>query len=54
VVEEVTLGKEVSEREETVHGTVRKTEVDVERLDGGTTGTTGSTGTTGTNDLNRR
>ena len=33
VVEEVTLGKEVSEREETIHDTVRKTEVDVERLD---------------------
>lgn len=40
VVEEVTLGKEVTEREETIHDTVRKTEVDVERLDGGTTGTT--------------
>ena len=33
VVEEVTLGKEVSEREETIRDTVRKTEVDVERLD---------------------
>jgi len=33
VVEEVTLGKEVSEREETIKDTVRKTEVDVERLD---------------------
>ena len=32
VVEEVTLGKEVSEREETIRDTVRKTEVDVERL----------------------
>lgn len=32
VVEEVTLGKEVSEREETIHDTVRKTEVDVEKL----------------------
>ncbi|UOR06475.1 YsnF/AvaK domain-containing protein [Hymenobacter aerilatus] len=32
VVEEVTLGKEVTEREETVHDTVRKTEVDVENL----------------------
>lgn len=37
VVEEVTLGKEVTEREETIRDTVRKTEVDVERLDGGTT-----------------
>ena len=42
VVEEVTLGKEVTEREETIHDTVRKTEVDVERLDGGTTGTSTS------------
>lgn len=32
VVEEVTLGKEVTEREETIHDTVRKTEVDVEKL----------------------
>ncbi|HEX8350752.1 MAG TPA: YsnF/AvaK domain-containing protein, partial [Hymenobacter sp.] len=31
VVEEVTLGKEVTEREETIHDTVRKTEVDVEQ-----------------------
>jgi uncharacterized protein (TIGR02271 family) len=43
VVEEVTLGKEVTEREETIHDTVRKTEVDVERLDGGTTNTTSYT-----------
>ncbi|MEJ7740485.1 MAG: YsnF/AvaK domain-containing protein [Chitinophagaceae bacterium] len=33
VVEEVSLGKEVNEKEETVRGTVRKTEVDVENLD---------------------
>jgi stress response protein YsnF len=32
VVEEVSLGKEVEEREETVRGTVRSTEVDVENL----------------------
>ncbi|SET76929.1 YsnF/AvaK domain-containing protein [Hymenobacter actinosclerus] len=32
VVEEVTLGKEVTEREETIRDTVRKTEVDVEQL----------------------
>jgi uncharacterized protein (TIGR02271 family) len=32
VVEEVSLGKEVEEREETIHDTVRKTEVDVENL----------------------
>lgn len=33
VVEEVSLGKEVTEREETIRDTVRKTEVDIERLD---------------------
>jgi uncharacterized protein (TIGR02271 family) len=33
VVEEVRLGKEVTEREETVRDTVRKTEVDVEKFD---------------------
>ncbi|RIY11860.1 DUF2382 domain-containing protein [Hymenobacter rubripertinctus] len=32
VVEEVTLGKNVTEREKTIHETVRKTEVDVEKL----------------------
>ncbi|NVO32680.1 YsnF/AvaK domain-containing protein [Hymenobacter sp. P5342] len=32
VVEEVTLGKEVTQREETIHDTVRKTEVEVEKL----------------------
>jgi uncharacterized protein (TIGR02271 family) len=32
VVEEVSLGKEVEEREETIRGTVRSTEVDVENL----------------------
>jgi len=34
VVEEVRLGKEVEQRDETVRGTVRKTDVDIERLDG--------------------
>ncbi len=33
VVEEVSLGKEVSQRDETIRDTVRKTEVDVEELD---------------------
>ncbi len=37
VVEEVSLGKEVQERTETISGTVRKTEVDVENI--GTTDT---------------
>lgn len=51
VVEEVSLGKEVSEREEVVRDTVRKTEVDVERLDDrtGTTGNSTNTDTTNPN-----
>jgi len=36
IVEEVTVGKQVSERQEQIHDTVRHTEVDVQRLDGGT------------------
>ena len=34
VVEEVSLGKKVTEREETIHETVRNTEVDVEQIPG--------------------
>jgi len=34
VVEEIRMGKEVEERDETVRGTVRRTDVDVERLGG--------------------
>lgn len=34
VVEEVSLGKDVTEREETIRDTVRKTEVDVEQIPG--------------------
>jgi stress response protein YsnF len=34
VVEEVRLGKEVEERDETIRGTVRRTDVDVERIEG--------------------
>ncbi|UOQ53005.1 YsnF/AvaK domain-containing protein [Hymenobacter cellulosivorans] len=41
VVEEVTLGKEVTEREETIRDTVRKTEVDVERINDASTQRTG-------------
>jgi uncharacterized protein (TIGR02271 family) len=37
VVEEVSLGKEVTERDEVVRDTVRKTEVDVEQIQGSTT-----------------
>ncbi len=46
VVEEITLGKNVSERDETIHDTVRKTEVDIENLDRPkhTTSATGSSG----------
>ncbi|MBC3539008.1 YsnF/AvaK domain-containing protein [Rufibacter sediminis] len=45
VVEEVSLGKEVEERDEVVRETLRSTEVDVENL----TTRTGTTNTTGTN-----
>ena len=50
VVEEVVVGKEASERTETVRDTVRRTDVDVEQIPGQTvtTGTTTMTGTTGT------
>jgi len=37
VVEEVTVGKQVSERQQQVHDTVRRTEVEVERLGAGGT-----------------
>ncbi|TGE22862.1 YsnF/AvaK domain-containing protein [Hymenobacter metallicola] len=43
VVEEVTLGKEVTEREETIRDTVRKTEVDVERINDASTQRSGYT-----------
>lgn len=39
VVEEVSLGKQVTEREETIHDTVRNTEVDIEQLPGASTAT---------------
>ncbi|RYD51880.1 MAG: DUF2382 domain-containing protein [Sphingobacteriales bacterium] len=45
VVEEVSLGKEVTERQETIRDTVRKTEVDVEQIPG--TETINRTNTTG-------
>ncbi len=45
VVEEVSLGKQVTEREEKIHDTVRKTEVDVEQIPGSNT----TTNTTGAN-----
>lgn len=58
VVEEVRVNKDSSEREETIHDTVRNTEVDVENLESKTTtkptgydtttGNTSGTGTSGT------
>jgi uncharacterized protein (TIGR02271 family) len=55
VVEEVRVGKETSQRTETIRDTVRHTEVDVEPVTGTATGAgtatapaTGTTGTTGT------
>ncbi|MFN3792723.1 YsnF/AvaK domain-containing protein [Massilia sp.] len=36
IVEEVTVGKQVDQRQEQINDTVRHTEVDVQRLDGGT------------------
>lgn len=43
VIEEVSLGKQVTEREEVIHDTVRNTEVDVEQIPGTTTTTTPTT-----------
>ncbi len=51
VVEEVSLGKEVTEREQVIHDTVRNTEVDVEQIPG-TTSTSTTTSSTGTTDTN--
>jgi uncharacterized protein (TIGR02271 family) len=57
VVEEVSLGKEVTEREQVVRDTVRNTEVEVEQIPGTTTNTANTTNTTNTtsyDDTNRR
>jgi uncharacterized protein (TIGR02271 family) len=48
VVEEVRLQKDVEERQEVIHDTLRSTDVEVENL--GTSGTTGLTGTTTSTD----
>lgn len=49
VTEEIEVGKQVTEREQTVSDTVRHTDVRVEQLEGGaTTGTTSTTGLAGT------
>lgn len=53
VVEEISLGKEVTEREETVRDTVRKTEVDIEQINNPTTNTTNTTNTDDYNNSNR-
>ena len=45
VVEEVVVGKQATERTETVHDTVRRTDVEVEQIAGTTTGTTFDTTT---------
>ncbi|MDQ3801897.1 MAG: YsnF/AvaK domain-containing protein [Acidobacteriota bacterium] len=50
VVEEVSVGKEVSEREETVRDTVRRTDVDVEETGGNVTTGSSTTSTTETDD----
>ncbi len=47
IVEEVVVGKEATERVETVHDTVRRTDVEVEQI-AGTTTTTGTTFDTAT------
>ena len=52
VVEEVSLDKEVSEREETIRDTVRNTEVDTETLTGNDTNTYNKTNTEGYIDRN--
>ena len=49
VIEEVSLGKQVTEREEVIHDTVRNTKVDVEQIPGTTTTT--NTTTTNTTSL---
>lgn len=51
VVEEVVVGKEVSQRTENINDTVRRTDVEVEQLGAGrTTATSGTTGSTLTGD----
>lgn len=49
VVEEVSLGKEVTEREQVIRETVRNTEVDIEQIPGSTSTSTTTTNTNTTN-----
>src|SRR5450830_1506606 len=48
VVEEVVVGKQVSEHEQQIADTVRRTEVEVEQLGAGAASTTGAAGSAGT------
>jgi len=54
VVEEIRLGKEVEERDETVRGTVRRTDVDVERFGGDQSQQQRPLNSSDDDDLNRR
>ncbi len=54
VVEEVRVGKEASERTETIRDTVRRTDVEVENLTGTETTATGPTGAAGNYDADYR
>ncbi|SMB97193.1 conserved hypothetical protein [Hymenobacter roseosalivarius DSM 11622] len=53
VVEEISLGKEVTEREETIRDTVRKTEVDIEQINDSTKNTTNTNNPNNPNNPNR-
>jgi stress response protein YsnF len=53
VVEEIRLSKDVTEREETIRDTVRNTDVDVDRIDAGTTQRTDRDNDSDLDDRNR-
>ena len=54
VVEEVRLSKESTERDETIRDTVRNTEIDVDKLDSGTTGRSSTDTDSDLNNTGRR
>jgi uncharacterized protein (TIGR02271 family) len=54
VVEEVRLSKESTERDETINDTVRNTEIDIDKLDSGTTGRSGTGTDTDLDNTGRR